>query len=300
MKKIILTLSVFTLTLLTVAQTNSTTVFAVDVRDGFANLRAGASTNYDVVERLPDKRIVFRDPNRAVIGNWTPVVSGIADGWGINHGYMHESVLLPVQEPYASRLANFLPQRCNYTYIHYNRAFLMSFHIPHVFLLHDGECTLVVRDFRAERNFFWSGFPICLSIDFRGDTIRLLKNEYGNPPLVVYRLFRNANGDYDFYTELRTPPRTVPLAEAQQIVADIRQAIVRDLDGDGEAFFMHPQVFKFLSRLVVAYASGVEEARDIIRASSCDASFCHELGFVDAELDAIRRSKLNPNRRIED
>ena len=321
MKKTILTFFIFALSFSMFAQNNTAIAFAVDVPTGWANLRAGAGTNHEIIGRVPDKSIVFRDTYRPMRGNWIPI-TGYRWDWlfydfrgfsreeltDIGLAYMHESVLMPIQEPYASRLREFrVRERCSDNFYdgkpnRFHRASLMSFHIPNVFLFDDGECNRIVWDFDAEKNIFEMYIMDCYEI-MRGDTIRFYRffhNMIGEsriitPMLAVYRLFRNENGKFDFYTQLLPQPRTIPIEEAQQIVTTIRQAIVRDLDGNAEMLYLHDNFFpQFWQQLFLAYVSGVKEARDIINASGCDASICLDLTWIRSMFDAYRRSKLNP------
>ena len=326
MKKISLTLLIFALAFSTFAQHNSTTVFAADAPTGWANLRAGAGTNYQTVDRLPDRAIVFRDPDRATIGNWIPVINGWVHTdrrdemryWSyrnssstvIRFGYMHQSVLAPVQEPYASRLTNFFPKHNNDDeWDIFRQAVLMSSDTPELFLILNDN-GFVVHDFRTDRTVFayLASPPIAVPTPiFGGDTIRFYqfwgnrewRGEWGqliNPMLAVYTLFRNEKGEFDFRTDLFPQPLTVSIERAEEIVATIRQTIARDLGGDYRELFMHPHFSNFVNQLFLAYVSGVKEAWDIIGASGCDASICHELDFIAAMFDAFRRSRLNVNR----
>ena len=318
MKKITLTLLTFAFSFSMFTQTNSTTVFAVDVRNCWADLRAGAGINHEIIGQIPDKAIVFRDTYRPMRGNWIPVIGNW--NWlfysfrGFSRegqlAYMHKSVLMPIQEPYASRLQEFrVRERCSDNFYDgkptaSHQASLMSFHIPNIFLFDDGECNRIVWDFDAEKNIFEMYIMDCYDILF-GDTIgfyrffnrnMIWESRIITPMLAVYRLFRNENGEFGFYTELLPQPRTISIEKAQQIVATIRQAIVIDLDGDAEMLYLHENFEKFWQQLFLAYASGVKEARDIINASGCDASICLDLTWIRSMFDAFRRSKLNPRR----
>jgi hypothetical protein len=95
MKKIILTLSVFTLTLFSMAQTAPRHFHVIDP-DGWVNMRAGAGTDYEVIRTVNKWRIVSRDFNRRIINNWIPVKYAEAEFSFFEKGYIHGSRLRPI------------------------------------------------------------------------------------------------------------------------------------------------------------------------------------------------------------
>ena len=95
MKKLILTFSVFALTLVAVAQTAPRHFHVIDP-DGWVNMRAGASTDYEVIRTVNKWRIVSRDFDRRIINNWIPVKFAETDFSPFEKGYIHGSRLQPL------------------------------------------------------------------------------------------------------------------------------------------------------------------------------------------------------------
>ena len=323
MKKTILTFFIFALSFSMFAQTNSAEIFAVNAPIGWANFRAGAGTDHRIITRMPNKTIVFRDIDRPRIGGWIPIINEWIDPErreasrnferSERHrptpfGYMHESMLMPLQEPYASKIINFFQGFYpTHSYRFSGRVeskYLMSFDIPYLLLMNDN-FRFIVRDFRINEDIFEVGSFLGYPTVVLGDTISFFttfwtgidyfNSDYmtsGRPMSVFYKLFKNENGEYDFYTEIFPQPRTIPIEEAKALVAFVRQAT----GNWGQADDDYPQssIWAFWGKLFLAYVSGVEEAWDIIFNWHTDASLSHEIDIYLRLFDAYRRSKLNP------
>ena len=95
MKKLILTFSVFALTLFAMAQTEPRHFHVIDP-DGWVNMRAGAGTNYEVIRTIDFWRIVLRDFDRQIINNWIPVKYAETPFSLFEKGYIHGSRLRAV------------------------------------------------------------------------------------------------------------------------------------------------------------------------------------------------------------
>ena len=99
MKKITLTFCVFALTLLAVAQTDSTRVYWTHGTVGFVNVRAGAGVGYGVIDTPANFRFVHRDFNREIINGWVPVQYTTSHFSLVREGYIHRNVLRPMDFP---------------------------------------------------------------------------------------------------------------------------------------------------------------------------------------------------------
>ena len=296
MRKIVFTLITTVLTFTVFAQS----VYVVNDPDGFVNVRADAGTNHDVVETIINKTVVFRDIDKPIINGWVPMRRVV------HYGYIHESRLVPVNEPYALKLKDFYQKNpYDYPYYYYT-VYMFSLNIPNLFVSYNSECEYIVRDLKTENIIFSEDVPNCLELIW-GDTLSFRYKAYKDL-LITYKLFEK-NGEYDFYTEFSSEPPTVSIEEAELIVKNIREVIEKDINianyirdptpeelaiNKVHYIYFLPNIQEIWEQLFLAYCSGVNEAKDILENSGCDGALCHTLDFYLELLDALRRSKLNP------
>ena len=110
MKKAIFILSVFALTLTTFAQTNTVKFYWVHDLDGYANVRAGAGTNYEIIDKIVNDFKVSRNFNESITNGWITIEYIDTTFFKLHRGYIHESRLSPHNEDYYASFRIILPK----------------------------------------------------------------------------------------------------------------------------------------------------------------------------------------------
>lgn len=305
MKKTILILSIIALTA-TFAQAQQVSMYVVNDPDGWVNLRNEAETDSDVERRLRNKTVVVRNPDRPVSNGWIPI-RVTCSSQSRYHGYIHQGRLMPLAEPYASKLLELWSSRGTDEFSDDKMVYVMSLDIPNLFISHyhsgidNVEYPTIVKDLKTDRIILEANIPNSFGIIWN-DTLSFydfdvpfnswyrMGNTHLNPMLVIYKLYEK-NGEYDFYTEIYPEPRRVSKEEAEQIVKNIRNVLVYDLDGEYKDYYHLPDFYESCRQLFLAYCSGVDEAKEIIKKVYCEEGQSHDFNDVKDWFDAYDRSK---------
>lgn len=291
-KALIMSLALHSSILTAQSEQNITEMYVVNDPDGYTNLRDESGMQSQIIQRLANKRIVYRDPDKEIENGWIPV-SFVDNSEHIVHfsGYIHQSRLQQLDKNYVTKLQTYRKYYEDKVYIYPDEFFLMSFNTPDLFVMR-GNCEICVLDLKRDEIILQADVPVCFDL-ILGDTLslgRFYDNNYKRslnndperlvyPMFAIYKFYQKPNGHYDYYTDIFPEPRKVSKEKAELLVKSIRN---------------HQTDYPFFfSDLFLAFCSGVD-AWEIFDGLSGDG----EAGLVKKDWkflkDAYDRSKMKP------
>lgn len=107
------------------------------------------------------------------------------------------------------------------------------------------------------------------------------------PAFVMYKLYKDKDGNFGFYTDITPKPRVIEREEAKRNIEKIRARI------KGNDHYMIG-CWEEGKQIIEAYIAGID-AVDILDNSDCDASICHEIDNLLFFIEAYQLSKLKPD-----
>lgn len=257
--------------------------YVVDDPDGFVNVRTGPGSEHIIAGTLRNKSIVKADSVLTPTKGWIPLLYLSNNG---NPVYIYHDRLKELPKETAKKLNEDLGYE--FPYSPYQEVYLLSHDHPDIFAYSTGDCGLQVKNIKSNSILLHIEIPVCLNIIWDDCLSFYTLFEMGedlNPAFVVYKLFKNKENEYGFYTEISPEARKIPIEQAKKNIRKIRKEI------EGNSTYMIG--WEAGAKIVEAYVSGVD-ATDILENSVCDAGLCHDIANYLTLIEAYRLNKIKP------
>lgn len=256
--------------------------YMVQDSDGFANARTGPGTEYPVVQPIKNKAVLKADTILSPTKGWIPLLFLGNNG---NPVYIFHDRLKEIPKEMAIKLDKELGDQFPFT--PYSEVYQIGLECTDVYLMYyEGDCGLQVKDMKKDKVLLSSDIPNCLSIIWDDTLSFYTLFNFGEPLLpafIIYKLYKNEEGNYAFYTEISPEPKKIPIEKARKNIQKIREDI------KGRKNYMIN--WETGNQIVEAYIAGVD-AEDILQNSDCDASICHDIANFLYYIEAYKLSKL--------